>query len=144
MEVFVKSKKIGNKYFIRIDPGEEIVSTLKEFCIERSIKLGKISAIGAVNEAEIGIFDPLKKEYHSNTIKGTFEILSITGNITSNKDQPYLHMHITLSDSKFNAFGGHLNKAFVSATCEVIIEEFEGKLVRYYDENIRLNLLELE
>ena len=144
MEVFVKSKKNGNKYFIRIDPGEEIVSTLKEFCIERSIKLGKISAIGAVNEAEIGIFDPLKKEYHSNTIKGTFEILSIAGNITSNKDQPYLHMHIMLSDSEYNAFGGHLNKAVVSATCEVIIEEFEGRLDRYYDENSRLNLIELE
>ncbi len=143
MEVFVKSKKIGNKYFIRIDPGEEIVNSLNEFCNERSIKLGKISAIGAVNEVEIGIFDPLKKEYHSNTIKGTFEILSIEGNITSNKDQPYLHMHITLSDSEYNAFGGHLNKAVVSATCEVVIEEFEGKLERYFDENIRLILLEL-
>ena len=143
MEVFVKSKKNGNKYFIRIDPGEEIVSNLKEFCIERSIKLGKISAIGAVNEAKIGIFDPFRKEYHSNTIKGTFEILSITGNIASNKDQPYLHMHIMLSDSEYNAFGGHLYKAVVSATCEVIMEEFEGKLDRHFDENIRLNLLEL-
>ena len=143
MEVFVKSKKIGNKFFIRIDSGEEIVSSLNEFCIERSIKLGKMSAIGAVNEVEIGIFDPLKKEYHSNTIKDTFEILSIAGSITSNKDQPYLHMHIMLSDSEYNAFGGHLNKAVVCATCEVIIEEYEGKLDRYYDENIRLNLLEL-
>ena len=140
----MKSKKNGNKYFIRIDKGEEIVSSLTEFCNERSIKLGKISAIGAVNEAEIGIFDPLKKEYHSNTIKGTFEILSIPGNITSNKDQPYLHMHIILSDSEYNAFGGHLNKAVVSATCEVIIEEFEGKLNRHFDENTGLNLIEIE
>ena len=139
----MKSKKIGNRYLIRIDKGEEIVSVLTEFCNERSIKLGKISAIGAVNEVEIGIFDPLKKEYHSNTIKGTFEILSITGNITSNKDQPYLHMHIMLSDSEYNAFGGHLNKAVVSATCEVIIEELSGKIDRYFDEKTGLNLIEL-
>ena len=139
----MESKKIENKYFIRIDRGEEIVSTLTEFCNKRSIKLGKIFAIGAVNEVEIGLFDPLKKEYHSNTINGTFEILSITGNITSNKDQPYLHMHIMLSDSEYNAFGGHLNRAVVSATCEVIIEEYEGKLERYFDENIGLNLIDL-
>lgn len=139
----MESKKNGNKYFIRLDPGEEIVSNLNEFCNEKSIKLGKISAIGAVNEAEIGIFDPLKKEYHSNIIKGTFEILSITGNITSNKDQSYLHMHIMLSDNEYNAFGGHLDKAVVSATCEVIIEEFEGKLNRHFDEYTGLNLIEI-
>jgi uncharacterized protein len=139
----MESKKIGNKYFIRIDSGEEIVSILTKFCNEREIKLGTISAIGAVNEVKIGIFDPIKKEYNSNTIKGTFEILSIIGNITLNKDQPYLHMHIMLSDSEYNAFGGHLNKAVVSATCEVIIEEFESKLDRYFDENIGLNLIEL-
>ena len=142
MEGFVKSKKVGNKYIIRIDKGEEIVSLLTEFCNERSIKLGKISAIGAVNEVEIGLFDPIKKEYHSNTIKGTFEILSVLGNITSKKDQPYLHMHITLSNSEYKAFGGHLNKAVVSATCEVIIEEMSGNLARYFDENIGLNLFE--
>ncbi len=142
MEEFVESKKIGSKYFIRIDKGEEIVSVLTEFCNERSIKLGEISAIGAVNEVEIGLFDPLEKEYHSNSIRGTFEILSIIGNITSNKDNPYLHMHITLSDSEYNAFGGHLNKAVVSATCEVIIEELSEKLDRYFDENTGLNLIE--
>ena len=143
MEVFVESKKIGNKYFIRIDKGEEIVSVLSEFCNLKSIKLGKISAIGAVNEVEIGIFDLFKKEYHSNNIKGTFEILSITGNITSKNDKPYLHMHIMLSDSKYNAFGGHLNRAIVGATCEVIIEELNGKLDRYFDEKLGINLFKL-
>ena len=143
MEELVESKKISNKYFIRIDRGEEIVSNLTEFCIARSIKLGRISAIGAVNKATIGIFDPLKKEYNSVEFKGIYEILSIMGNITSNRNQPYLHMHITISDSNYNAFGGHLNKAIVSATCEVIIEEFEGKLDRYYDEKTGLNLVGL-
>ncbi len=142
MEEFVESRKIGNKYIIRIDKGEEIVSILTEFCKKRSIKLGKISAIGAVNEVEIGVFDPLTKDYHSNLIKGTFEILSVVGNITINKEKPYLHLHITLSDSEYNAFGGHLNKAVVSATCEVIIEELSGNLNRYFDANSGLNLIE--
>ena len=143
MELFVESKKIGNRYIIRIDKGEEIVSILTRFCNERAIKSGKISAIGAVNEVDIGLFDSIKQEYYSKTLKGAFEILSITGNISSNKDQPYLHMHITLSNNEYNAFGGHLNKAIVSATCEVILEELNGKLERSFDENTGLNLFKL-
>ena len=52
-------------------------------------------------------------------------------------------MHIILSDSDYKTFGGHLNRAVVSATCEVIIEEYEGTLERYFDDNIGLNLFEL-
>ena len=139
----MKSIQYGNKHFIRVDKGEEIVSILTEFCKNKLIHLGKISAIGAANEVEIGIFDSITKEYKSKIIKGTFEILSIAGNISSGEDKPYLHLHITLSDSYYRAFGGHLNKAMVSATCEVIIEEYEGNMERYFDENMGLNLFKL-
>ncbi len=139
----MKSIQFENKHFIRIDKGEEIVSILTKFCNNKSITLGKISAIGAVDEVEIGIFEPKTKDYNSKIIKGTFEILSISGNISCKKNEPYLHMHIILSDRDYKAFGGHLNKAVVSATCEVIIEEYDGKLDRYFDENIGLNLFEL-
>ena len=37
-------------------------------------------------------------------------------------------------------FGGHLNEAYVSATCEMIIEIIEGKIDRYFDQEIGLNL----
>lgn len=35
----------------------------------------------------------------------------------------YLHLHIGLSDSKYNAYGGHLTSALISGTGEIIIEE---------------------
>ncbi|MDP8267328.1 MAG: DNA-binding protein [Candidatus Tenebribacter davisii] len=139
----MKSKKIDNKFFIRIDPEEEIVSKLTEFCKNNSIKFGNISGIGAVNKVEIGLYDTLQKKYYSDEMSGAFEILSINGNITSLNEQPYLHIHITFADSKHNAFGGHLNMAIVSATCEVIIEEFEGEIARSFDEEIGLNLLKI-
>lgn len=37
-------------------------------------------------------------------------------------------------------FGGHLNKAIVSATCEMVISIIEGNVDRYFDEEIGLNL----
>jgi len=38
-------------------------------------------------------------------------------------------------------FGGHLNEAVVSATCEVIIEKIEGSIEREFDKETGLNLL---
>ena len=33
-------KQFGSQYFIRINPGQELVSTLKEFCKAKKITLG--------------------------------------------------------------------------------------------------------
>lgn len=140
----MKYSQHENKYFVRVDKGEEIVTTLAEFCNKRQIKLGKISALGAVDDVEIGVFDSANKQYHSKRFTGTFEILSILGNISATSGKPYLHMHITLTGNDHRAFGGHLNRAVVSATCEVIIEVYEGKLERYFDDDTGLNLFKLK
>lgn len=43
---------------------------------------------------------------------------------------------------KGEVFGGHLNRAIVRATCEMIINVIDGKVDRYFDEEIGLNLFE--
>jgi predicted DNA-binding protein with PD1-like motif len=55
----------------------------------------------------------------------------------------YLHLHINIADSKYNVYGGHLNYAYVSATCEIVIEAVEGEVEREFSEGIGLNLYKL-
>src|SRR5690554_2886694 len=109
-------RKFGNKYVVRMDKGEEIVETLKNFCEEQKITLGWVKGIGAVNKATIGLFHTDTKEYHSIELKGDHEITSLLGNISTMNEEVYLHLHINLSDKEYKTYGGHLNLAVIGAT----------------------------
>ena len=137
----MKFKKIGSKWIVRIDKGEEIVETLKKFCKENKIKLGTISGIGATDRVTIGLFNTKNKQYHSQELIGDYEITNLSGNISTMNDEIYLHLHISLADSKYNAYGGHLNSAVISGTGEIVIEEIEDIIEREFNEEAGLNLL---
>ncbi len=55
-------------------------------------------------------------------------------------DDVYAHLHMSAGNDKGEVFGGHLNRAIVSATCEMIINIIDGKVDRYHDDEIGLNL----
>jgi len=137
-------KKFGNKYVMRMNKGEEIVETLKEFCKKEDIKLGWLKGLGAVGEATIGLFETKGKEYHSVDLEGDFEITSLLGNISRMDGEVYLHLHVNLSDEDYNTRGGHLSKAVISATGEFIIEEIAGEVGREFDKEVGLNLYKFD
>ena len=76
-------KQFGNTYMIRIDPGEDIVGSLKKLCEDEQIRLGRVEAIGAADHAVIGVYDLLKKEYYPEQLDEFMEIASLNGNITT-------------------------------------------------------------
>ena len=135
-------RAFGNTYVVRIDRGEEILSQVKQVCEAEKIALGKISGLGAVNKAVVGLFETATQEYHSTVMTGDFEITSLVGNITAMEGEVYLHVHGNFAGADNRTFGGHLNEAVVSATCELIIQAFEGSVKRAFHPAIGLNLLE--
>jgi len=143
MEAGLIGKKFNQKWIVRVKKNEELVSALKSFCFEHEIRLGSVSGIGACNYAKIGLFDVGKKEYYSKEFSENMEITSLTGNITTKDNEIYIHLHINLSNQKFEVIGGHLDKANISATCEIIIDTIDGSLDRCFDQEIGINLLSL-
>ena len=138
----MQTKKFNNKIIVRIDKGEEIVKSLTKVCQDNNITLGSISGIGATNKVTIGLFDVATKKYHSKELIGNYEIAPLSGNISTMDNKIYLHLHINLCDSNHNSFGGHLNSAIVSATCECIIDIIDDKIDRKLDKDIGLNLMD--
>ena len=136
-------KKTGNYYVLRFEIGEEIVSTLKNFVKKENIHLGTVTGIGAADKIKLGLYNVKGQQYQSKEFTGEHEIASLSGNITSMDDEPYLHLHITISDKDFNAYAGHLDSAIVSATCEIFIHVFEGRIDRKKEEKTGLNVLNI-
>lgn len=49
-----------------------------------------------------------------------------------------------LSVNLLQVFGGHLNKAIVSATCEMVITLIDGRVDRRFEEEVGLNLFQFQ
>ena len=133
-------KKFENTIIVRIDRGEEILEKIKEIALKENIKLANINALGATNDFTVGVFKKKKKKYYANSFKGNFEIVSLTGTINTMNDEFYTHIHMSAGNDKGEVFGGHLNRAIVGATCEMVINIIDGKVDRYFDTDVGLNL----
>lgn len=135
-------RKIENKIVARIDKGEEILEKIKEIALKEDIKMASVTALGATSDFTVGVFKVDEKKYYSNNFSGNFEIVSLIGTINTMNGEFYTHIHMSAGNDKGEVFGGHLNRAVVSATCEMIIDIINGCVDRKFDEDVGLNLFE--
>ncbi len=134
-------RKFDKTIIARIDKGEEILAKIKEIALKEGIRLASVQALGAINHFKVGVFKTKEKQYLANEFDGEFEIVSLTGTINTMNHEFYCHLHLSAGNMKGEVFGGHLNEAVVSATCEMVIHVIDGEVDRYFDEEIGLNLL---
>ena len=133
-------REFGNTVMARADRGEEILESIKRIALAENIKLASVSALGAVDDFTVGVYNVEEKKYYSNNFTGSFEIVSLTGTINTMNGEFYAHLHMSAGNDRGEVFGGHLNKATVSATCEMVITLINGRVDREYDEITGLNL----
>lgn len=135
-------RKFGNTIVARMDRGEEIVTSVLALAEQEHIRLASIQALGAIDRFTAGVFNTETKQYHANEFSGAFEIVSLTGTLSTMDGKPYCHLHLSAGNEKGEVFGGHLNSARISATCEMVLQLIEGQVERKFSEEIGLNLFE--
>ncbi len=72
-------RRFGDTILVRIDRGEEILEEMKKVALAENVKLAEVSALGAVNDFTVGVFNTVEKKYYANHFEGPFEITSLTG-----------------------------------------------------------------
>jgi predicted DNA-binding protein with PD1-like motif len=130
-----------------LDPGDEVVATLRSFAAEEGIRAAHVSAIGAVRRAVVGWFDPDARDYRRTELDGQLEVLSLIGDLSGPKpgrDHPTVHVHAVLGAPDATVRGGHLFEAVVRPTLEVFVAAGPGILARRTDPSTGLALIDLE
>lgn len=133
-------RKFDKTIVVRLDPGEEILEKIKEVAEKENVKLAKVEALGATNDFTIGAYSIPEKKYYKTDYKGVWEIVSLHGNISTKDGEFYSHIHMGCGDNEGHFVGGHLNRAVISATCEMFITIIDGKVDRMVDEKTGLNV----
>lgn len=128
---------------LRLEKGDEIIESIMKCCERLNIKTGMISGIGAAEGFELAVYRKKKKGYKKKKLKGEHEILSIAGNVTTMNSKPYIHIHVSLADGEMKCFGGHLEKATITATGEIFIFTTGGIIDRKYSKDININLMNI-
>ena len=139
--IAIEYKNIDSQHIlVRLDPNDEIVTSLMQVAKEEKIGLAMVQGLGAVKKVVMGVYNVPEQHYKANTLEGAFEMLSLTGTIDTMAGKPYSHFHIAVGDEQGAAHGGHLNEAIISATAEIVITKLAGSVDRRKSEETGLNI----
>ena len=141
----MKAVQIHNGFFVVLDRGEEVMTTIAQLGEREEVHWGAFEAIGMVEDVEIGYYDIESREYVLRQEAGPFEVVSFKGNITEFNEAPLVHAHAALArcDETLEMIGGHVRSARVAATLEMILWFVSQPLVREFDEETGLNLINI-
>jgi len=134
---------MGERILARLHVGEEIIGQLKAIARETAIGGAAVTGLGAVREATLALYDPAARRYIETRLEEDLEIASMVGNISWVGDDPIAHMHGVLSRADCTTAAGHIMRAVVSVTVEVMMTVYPERVVRAPDESVGLNLLSL-
>ncbi|HZE89689.1 MAG TPA: PPC domain-containing DNA-binding protein, partial [Verrucomicrobiae bacterium] len=104
---------------------------------------GSLRGLGAADDVTVGFWDTVERVYRNYRHQGLIEITSLDGNIAWREGEPIVHVHVTAFHETEGAFGGHLVSASVSATVEIAITRFDGRVTRELGPEVGLPLLAL-
>jgi predicted DNA-binding protein with PD1-like motif len=128
-------------HVVVLEKGEEVNASLLAFARDADLRSAHFTAIGALSEIVLGFFDRDRKAYDEIPIREQVEVLALTGNFTEERGEHRLHAHAVVGKRDGSAHGGHLLRAEVFPTLEVIVTEVAAELRRTVDPETGIALI---
>lgn len=129
-------------FAIVLEKGEEVMSSLGAFAEEAQLVSARLSGIGAFSDAVLNFFDWETKEYLPIPVEEQAEVASLNGDIAIAPDGGLsLHIHLVLGRRDGSAVAGHLSKAHVRPTLEIMLIETPEHLQKVRDPETGLALI---
>jgi predicted DNA-binding protein with PD1-like motif len=131
-------------FVLIFETGDEVAAGLLDFAKSQKLDAAHFTAIGAFREVTLGWFNIDTQEYEKIPVLEQVEVLSLVGNVALDKGKPKVHAHVVVGKRDGTAHGGHLVKAIVRPTLEVMLFESPASLHRQMDPASGLALINLE
>src|SRR5258708_33755636 len=109
------------QYAVIFYEGDEAFSGLLEFAEKYHVTSAHFTAIGALNGATLGWFDPQRKMYKKIPITGQHEVIGMSGDIALYQGKPVVDPHMIVGNSDGTTRGGPALVQIVSPTLEVMV-----------------------
>lgn len=124
--------------------GDELAEGLLGFAKKERLSAASFKAVGACSSVRLAWFDWERKRYEpSVTLDEQVELLSLIGDIALKDGEPVVHAHVVIGKKDGTAHGGHLLKAVIRPTCEVVLTESPAHLQKVIDPDSGIALIKL-
>lgn len=125
--------KCSSGYVLRVEIGEEIEETLRQFGQTVGIEGAFYQGIGMLTQVELAFFCTDVKTYERRFFNEEYELISLMGNLSVYEGVVVPHTHVTLGDRNYQTFSGHLVRGVVSVTAEIFLTPIDLALSRKED-----------
>jgi predicted DNA-binding protein with PD1-like motif len=139
----MRQRETDGSYLLRLEIGERLPGALEDFCREHALPAATVHGLGALADVTLGYFDPASKEYRRTVLEGSWELLSLVANVTTQDGALFAHAHVVLSGPDCVARGGHLFEGTVSVTAELRVWPIDRAVQRAVDARTGLPLWDL-
>jgi predicted DNA-binding protein with PD1-like motif len=130
------------QYAVIFYQGDEAFSGLLEFAQKYHVTSAHFTAIGALNGATVGWFDPQRKMYKEIPITGQHEVIGMSGDIALYQGKPVVHTHMLVGNPDGTTQGGHVLAAYVAPTLEVMVTVDPVTMQKRFDPATDLTLID--
>lgn len=143
MKVQLLSEDHGQRvYAVIFSKGDEAFSGLSEFAVRYHVTSAHFTAIGALSGATLAWFSPERKMYKKIPVEGQTEVAAMIGDVALFQGKPVVHAHLVLGLPDGTSKSGHLLKAVVSPTLEVMITVEANAMRKRLDPETKLSLID--
>jgi len=133
-----------NTSALRLELGEDVHTTIQDFCADQGIDNAQVQGIGSVESPTLAHYSIKTKAFTDEKLAGVFEVTSLTGNIALVDSKPFAHLHVTVSDEHMMTRGGHLVKGECSATLELMITSYPAHNTKSQNDQIGLKVWDFQ
>lgn len=126
----MKVMRSGEFVVVRLDEGDEVISSLERAAREEGIGAAVIlSFVGALESSKLILQKGVDKElpFHTEAVGN--------GNIALLENSRFVHLHVALGCER-GTWVGHLLRGVVGIFCEVIMAPIKPPLKRKYDREL--------